>query len=429
MRQLKYPYIKEAFTLTGKARFAIYFFCSLLIIAVIVLVQKRNAHDGRQNSAIEEEYHREAPRDWRQNINEEYRLRAEQIVASMDRSTLAAQVLLASVEGRDSVPEMTRQLLSQIPVGGIIFYGHNRSSTVEQTKSFIEELTLCIAGISVPPFIAVDQEGGRVMRFREGIILPAPLSYWEKLLETNRAVLLNTNRYEEFQAAMEAVFVAIENDAAAAGRELRNTGVTWNLAPVAETLMAQNQGVLKDRSYGPYPVFVAGAASAFIRGMHSGGVAGTLKHFPGNSAEDPHLDQAVLDVSEKELEKLMDTFAETIYRENPAAVMLSHVIIPLWDSKPCSLSPIAVKRLRDMGFTGIIMADDYFMAAVETPVDICAVEALAVGVDMIIVWPQYLIKAHNAILKAIDTETLTEARIREAAERIVYQKIRYDIMR
>ena len=415
--------------MTAKARFAICIFCSLLIFAVIVLFQNRSVHDERQNSTIEEEYHREAPRDWRQNINEEYRLRAEQIVASMDRSTLAAQVLLTSVDGMDRVHESIKQLLVNVPPGGIILYSFNMSFTMDLTCNFIEELTHCIADVSVPPFIAADQEGGRVMRFREEIILPAPLSYWEQLVETNKAVLPKIIRNGEFPAVMEAAFSVIENDAAVAGRDLRNIGVTWNLAPVAETLTAQNRPVLVDRSYGPYPAFVSGAASAFVRGMHGAGVAGTLKHFPGNSAEDPHLGQAVLDVSEKELEMNLETFAETIHRENPAAVMLSHVIIPVWDTKPSSLSPHAVKRLRDMGFAGIITADDYSMTAIDTPVEVCAVEALTAGVDMIMVWPRNLIKTHREILKAIDTGSLSEERVREAAERIVYQKIRYGLIR
>ena len=415
--------------MTGKARFAIYFFCGLLVIVIgVLLFQNHNANDQLQNSTIEE-YHHLPTQDWRQNINEEYRLRAEQIVASMDRSTLAAQVLLASVEGRDSVPEITKQLLTDVPAGGIILFGYNMSSTVELTSNFIEELNNYITGISVPPFIAADQEGGRVMRFREKMALPPPLSYWEKLLETNRTVLPRIIRNGEFPATMEAAFLTIENDAAVAGRELRRIGVTLNLAPVAETLTAQNQSVLKDRSYGPYPAFVSGAASAFVRGMHGAGVACTLKHFPGNSADDPHKGKSILNISKKELETYMETFTETIHRENPAAVMLSHVIIPQWDTKPSSLSPHAVQRLRDMGFAGIIMVDDYLMPAVGVPLEVCIVEALAAGVDMIIVWPHDLIKIHQVILEALNTGTLAESRVREAAERIVYQKFRYELIR
>ena len=315
--------------MTGKVRFFVFFFCGLFIIAAgIVLVQSRDAR--RQDTDKEHQ----AAENQGQNINEEYRLRAERIAASMDRSTLAAQVLLAAVDGRDRVPETTRQLLTKVPAGGIILYGYNMSSTIELTCSFIEELTQCVADLSVPPFIAADQEGGRVQRFQEKFALPPPLSYWEKVAKAYPSVLQRNIRKEGFQAAMEAAFLAIESDAEAAGRELRQNGITLNLAPVAETLTKKNRGVLGDRSYGPNQAFVVGAASAFVRGMQSGGVACTLKHFPGNSAEDPHRSKAVLNVSEKELEALMETFAETIHREDPAAVMLSHVIIPLWDTKP-----------------------------------------------------------------------------------------------
>ena len=412
--------------MTSKARFAVYFFCCLLVIAAaLAVVHNQNTHKNQ----AETENNQQAGQGQKQIIDDAYRLRAEQIAASMDLNTLAAQVLLASVEGRDSLHETTRAFLLQVPPGGIILYGYNMSSTLELTRNYIKELTLCIADVSVPPFIASDQEGGRVLRFQEKAALPPPLSYWEKLPEADRSFWQINFRGGEFLAAMEGIFLLIENDAAAAGRELRQSGITLNLAPVTETLTARNRNVLRDRSYGPNPAFVAGAASAFVRGMQGGGVAAALKHFPGNSADDPHKSKAVLNVSNRELEKLMGTFAETIRRENPAAVMLSHVIIPQWDTKPCSLSPHAVQQLRDMGFMGIITADDYTMAAVDVPVEVCAVEALAAGVDLIMVWPRDLVKTHQAIMEAINTGHLSESKVREAVGRVVYQKIRFELIR
>ena len=410
--------------MTGKGRYFIIIFCSLLIIAAgtaLVLncgVRRQNAGEEREMSEYQD-----------LSASGEYRLRAARIAASMDRNTLAAQVLLASVEGMDSVREPTRQFLSKAPPGGIILFGYNMSSTTAQTGIFVRELTQCIADFSVPPFIAADQEGGMVRRFRDRAVLPPPLSYWDKLLEAYPSILKRSIRKDEFRAAMEGAFLTIERDALAAGRELRQIGVTLNMAPVAETLTKKNRGVLEDRSYGPNQAFVIGAASAFVRGMEAGEVACTLKHFPGNSSDDPHIGKAVLNVSEKELDALVETFAETIRRENPAAVMLSHVVIPLWDTKPSSLSPHAVKRLRETGFSGIITADDYSMAAVGIPAETCILEALTAGVDMFIVWPRDLLKTHKAILEALDTGRLTMERLREAAERIIYQKLRYGLIR
>ena len=357
-------------------------------------------------------------RSQRQAADVEYRLRAARIAASMDIKKLAAQVLLAAAEGKDTVPERTRKLLTDIPAGGIILFSFNVSSDPEKTGAFIEELTRCIAAVSLPPFIATDQEGGEVQRFRGKAVLPPPLSYWDKISDTAR----------QNPTAVSVIFSAIEQDAAGAGRELRRLGVSLNLAPVAEVLTEENRSFLRRRSYSPDSVFVAKAAGAFIRGMDSAAVASTLKHFPGNSSADPHRRNSVLTVSGAELEKLLEPFGELVRNVSPAAVMLSHVVVPSWDTKPSSLSSAVVKRLREMGFTGIIMADDFSMAAAGSPVEICVVEALAAGVDMIIAWPKDLRKIHQAILSALEAGTLSERRIREAAERIIYQKIRYGLI-
>ncbi|MCL1815814.1 MAG: glycoside hydrolase family 3 protein [Treponema sp.] len=369
------------------------------------------------------------------SIDAEYRRQAVSLAASLEINTLAAQVLLTAVDGRDAVSQKTRELLAKVPAGGIMLFSHNMGVDPEKTGIFIAELFRCITAVSLPPFMAADQEGGSVQRFRGKAALPPPLSYWEKLPENNRGVSPHNTRSNTrnsgspLPAAMEAAFDAIEKDAAGAGRELRRIGITLNLAPVTEVLTTENQPFLKNRSYSPDPVFVSRAAAAFVRGMQSAGVASTLKHFPGNSAADPHRSRSVLTLSGAELEKLLEPFNELIRREDPAVVMLSHVIVPSWDTKPSSLSLRAVRRLRGMGFTGIIMADDFSMAAAGSPVEICAVEALAAGVDMIMAWPGDLLKIHQAILTALDTGKLSERRLREAAERIIYQKIRYGLIR
>ncbi|MDR2702179.1 MAG: glycoside hydrolase family 3 protein [Spirochaetaceae bacterium] len=357
----------------------------------------------------------ENPSDPEYRRRTEYLQQAALLAASMSRKTLCAQVLLTGVDGREAVSERTRRLLSDVPAGGIALFAYNISSDPEKTRVLIEELSRCISGVSLPPFIAADQEGGAVQRIRGKAALPPPLSYWEKFSTMP-------------ETAVAAIFAAVEQEAAGAGRELRRIGITLNLAPVAEVLTAGNQPFLKNRSYGPDAVFAVSAAAAFIRGMESAGVASSLKHFPGNSAADPHRNKTVLNMSGAELETLTAPFGELIHGEAPAAVMVSHVIVPAWDSKPCSLSPAAVRRLREMGFTGIIIADDFTMAAAGSPPEICAVEALAAGVDMIITWPGSLQKFHQAILSAIEAGKLSEKQIREAAERIIYQKLRYGVI-
>jgi beta-N-acetylhexosaminidase len=341
-------------------------------------------------------------------------LRAAEIADSMDIKLLAAQLILSAVSGKGSVPENTRQLLAKIPVGGVTLFGYNIATDTEKNRIFSEELLTYLSGKTLPPFIATDQEGGIVQRIRGKAALPPPLSYWEKVQAGQNA---------------EAAIAAIEREAAEAGRELRHIGITLNLAPLAEVLTNENQAFLKTRAYGSDPVFIANAAAAFIRGMENAKVASTLKHFPGNTGTDPHYNKVVLDISEEELEIKIGPFREVIRREAPASVMVSHVIVPSWDSIPLTRSRIAVKRIRDMGFNGIILADDFAMVATGAPLEIAVVEALAAGVDMVFAWPNDLPKLYNAIIKALEKGTLSKERVKEAAERVIYQKIRYGIVK
>jgi beta-N-acetylhexosaminidase len=321
-----------------------------------------------------------------------------------------------------------------------MLFGYNLEDP-EKSRVFIAELSRCIEANSFPPFFASDQEGGSVQRFRGRAALPPPLSYWEDFQQ--EAARLNmdqgtgagrtrTRPREEKEAldlVRERALLLVETGAETAGRELRRLGVTLNLAPVAEVLTGKNGPFLKDRSYGPDSSFTAGAAAAFVRGMERAGVAAAVKHFPGNSSADPHRHRAVLDLSPEELDRLIEPFRYIIARENPAAVMVSHVIIPAWDSKPSSLSEEAIRRLRALGFQGIVLADDFAMAAAGAPVEKCAVDALNAGVDMIMAWPADLRKLHRTILTALDRGELSEGRLREAAGRILYQKLRYGLIR
>ncbi|MDR1950685.1 MAG: hypothetical protein LBP96_00465 [Bacteroidales bacterium] len=339
------------------------------------------------------------------------RRRATQIADTMNIKTLAAQVILAAIEGKATLTPKTRELLVDIPAGGILLFSHNLATDAEKNRTFIKELSNYMSGITLPPFIASDQEGGAVQRIKGKASLPSPLSYWQRLKRNNA----------------DTVISAIEREANQAARELRRIGITLNLAPLAEVQTTENKIFLKERSYGPDPIFTVNAAAAFIRGMESNGIASTLKHFPGNSSTDPHHHKAVLNASETELKILAEPFKELIRRETPASVMLSHVIVPLWDSLPLTRSHIAVKHLREMGFCGIIMADDFAMAALGAAPEIAAVEALTAGVDMIIVWSKDMQKIYAAILTALDMGVLSTERIKDAAEQVIYQKIRYGV--
>jgi beta-N-acetylhexosaminidase len=201
------------------------------------------------------------------------------------------------------------------------------------------------------------------------------------------------------------------------------------LAPVAEILNDDNRLFLEDRSFGSDGDFVTAAASAYIRGMERAGIACVAKHFPGNSGADPHSNTAVLSGSREELARAVRPFAGLIV----SGIMVSHVLVPAWDAgRIGSFSPALINDwLRgDLQFKGIVLADDFSMAAASSrmPPEEAAVLSLINGADMVMAWPANLRKVHGAILSALERGTLSRSRLEEAAARIIAEKIRLGIL-
>jgi beta-N-acetylhexosaminidase len=340
-------------------------------------------------------------------------LRASSIASRLDTDRLAAQLILSAVDGRETLPEKTRALLMEIPPGGIMLFRYNVNAGSARAAALAGRIRETVREASgIDPFIAADQEGGDIQRFGGAASLPPPLSYWER--GGDRAGL----------------FEDIALDAEKAGGELRRLGISLNLAPVTETLYGGNETFLKTRSYGPDGDFSGRGAAAFVLGMKRAGVASTLKHFPGNTALDPHrAGKVILQANEAELDRMIFPFKKAIAESEPAAVMLSHAAVALWDNRPASLSSRAVEYLRgDLGFGGIIIADDFSMAAVPGPVEQRSLEAVMAGVDMVMAWPGNIRAIHGALVSALRTGTLDRKRAEQAASRIMAEKLRYGLV-
>jgi beta-N-acetylhexosaminidase len=302
-----------------------------------------------------------------------------------------------------------------------MLFRYNLGGEKGAVRAFLAECTALTvaAGAGVPPFAAVDHEGGLVHRFGPGVgRLPAALSYWELAQSAGKAAALKK----------------LEEDARRSAGEIRDLGINLNLAPVAEVLSAENGAFLETRSYGPDPAFAAAASAAFIRGMAAGGIACAAKHFPGNSGADPHTGRTVLTADREGLDRLVWPFAEILRTQAPAFIMVSHALVPALDKeRSASLSPrIMGGWLREeLGFEGVILADDFSMASAAGaglgPGE-AAVAALNAGADMVMVWPVNLNAVHRAILAALDNGRLSRERLRDAAARIIREKMRFGLM-
>jgi beta-N-acetylhexosaminidase len=358
------------------------------------------------------------------------RREAARIAAGLDDRQLAAQVIISGIDGKGHLTADMRMLLTECPAGGIMLFRYNLDADNDAIRDLIAEAVEA-ASAAVPPFVAVDHEGGSVNRFRRGVAsLPPAGSYFEMTHNSD----------------MDSVIAQINRDSFNAGRTINDLGINLNLAPVAEFLNENNRDFLDDRSYGPDPDFTAKAAAAFIGGMEQAGILCAVKHFPGSAGADPHLFTSVLKDDRAALAELASPFAALIRGNHARAIMVSHSAVPAWDSENIASLSSAIMGgwLRDeLGFTGIIICDDFSMAAASGPAsargpaaaggislkpETAAALSLAVGADMVLVWPPDLRRTHRAIMAALGSGELSRERLQEAAERIIFEKIRMSLM-
>ncbi|MCL2800907.1 MAG: glycoside hydrolase family 3 protein [Treponema sp.] len=340
------------------------------------------------------------------------RLQAEEIANSMNDRLLAAQLLISGIDGRESLSQNMMELLTDIPAGGIMFFRYNIDANTGTIRSFLSQISDFVNDKSgIRPFMAIDHEGGSVNRLPHHLqVMPSASHYWE---------LNNTE-------GKAAALAAINRDSLRDGTLLKSLGINMNFAPVAEYLMNENSSFLARRSYGPDPVFCAEAALAFLTGMQQAGVLCVVKHFPGSAGADPHYSASVINADLSRMDELAFPF-DYLIKNNARSIMAAHTLVPVIDDKIASLSSVFMQNwLRDkLKFDGIIVSDDFIMAAAGriNPED-AAVLSIIAGSDMILVWPAHLRKTHDAIILALENGSLPRERLINAAQRVIYEKLR-----
>ncbi len=263
-----------------------------------------------------------------------------------------------------------REILRHPLVGGVILFTRNYREP-EQVKALVE----AIHAVRSPRLlVAVDQEGGRVQRFRDGFTPLPALRNLGRLFDREAS---RARRYARELGWLMAT-------------ELREVGIDLSFAPVLD-LDRGVSGVIGDRAFHGDPEAVADLAHHYVRGMREAGMEATGKHFPGHGsvAADSHLD---LPVDERPLEEMLfqDLLPfERMAGEGIAAMMMAHVVYPAVDPLPASFSRIWIGEvLRGrLGFLGAVFSDDLSMegaAGIGDHVD-RALAALEAGCDMVIV--------------------------------------------
>ncbi|WP_180144313.1 beta-N-acetylhexosaminidase [Acinetobacter sp. YH12052] len=256
------------------------------------------------------------------------------------------------------------ELLQAPQVGGMILFGRNIESP-EQVRALTDHMRQIRPDI----LIAVDQEGGRVQRLKQGFtLLPAMGKFGELYLtEPEKAVELA----EQCGWLMAAEVLAV--------------GIDFSFAPVLD--LNDVSDVIGDRGFAKNMQDIIPLASAFLKGMKRAGMASTGKHFPGHGSvkADSHVAAAIDHRSYEEIyQKDMQSFIQL--QPQLDALMPAHVIYENIDPNPAGFSPYWIQKVlrQELQFDGILFSDDLSMqaACVAGGADARIQAALNAGCDM-----------------------------------------------
>lgn len=333
-------------------------------------------------------------------------------------SVLCGQLLVVGLSGT-TLGTDERRALAAGTRGGVVFFrrniaGANTSSArdgLTQLRALADDVQDAATKLEVgldmgPAIVAIDQEGGRVMRLGSPVMQLPPM---RTLGDLDDASL-------------------VTRVAAAQGRELAALGITLSFAPVADVHTHPENPIIGDRAFSTSPTKVAELAGAFADGLHQAGVLTCAKHFPGHgdTTQDSHLTLPRVEKTERELNDAeLVPFAALAKRPSIDSMMTAHVVYPALDPTPhvpATLSHAICTDLlrRKLGFEGVIFSDDLEMKAITQAPREAAVLAVSAGCDALLVCSRADLadEIHEALVREAEASPAFRARCEEAFQRV-----------
>lgn len=334
-------------------------------------------------------------------------------ISQMSLDEKIGQLVIVGLEGTQMDAE-AQKLIETYKVGGFILFKRN-IETAEQTVEMLNELKQTNSrSNTVPLFLSVDEEGGRVSRMPEQFAKIPPNLTIGKTDDPEIARLIGQ----------------------VIAKEIGALGFNMDFAPVLDIFSNPQNTVIGDRSFGNNPQQVSRFGTMMMQGLSSEQIVPVIKHFPGHgdTLVDSHVGLPIVHKTKDELKKFeLIPFMEAI-KQGAEVVMVAHIQLPELDaSRPASLSkPIITGLLREeLQFDGLIITDDLTMGAITENYDAgqASVQAFLAGSDLLLVCHEYdsEIAAIQALKQAAADGTLSPSRIDESVYRILKIKQKYQM--
>lgn len=331
---------------------------------------------------------------------------------ALDPAQTPEQILDASASGVTQWSEEIGRMLAEYPVGGIAMFGKNITSPEQITalnNAFQRSSTIGL-------FLCVDEEGGTVSRLanHSGFDLPQ---------YTSAAAVGQTGDTAQASAMGSTI-----------GTYLAGYGFNLDFAPVADVNTNPDNPIIGSRAFSPEPETAARMAGAMADGLNDVGITAVFKHFPGHgdTAEDSHLSLAVSHKTAEEMRRC--EWLPFLEADSGDLVMVGHIAVPelTGDDTPASLSRRVVTDILkgELGFEGLVITDALEMGGITQTHSSAeaAVAALSAGCDLLLM-PEDLSEAFDAVLAAVEDGTLTRQWLDSTVLRILEFKANRGILR
>lgn len=377
-----------------------YIIIILILVVAVVSVEKY---------FFKKENKEEIPNSPTVNTPEESKI--DKMLKNMTIEEKIGQMMMIAYR-KSASDDNLRKILEEVKPGGFILFGEN-ITTYDKSMAMINEI---IDSASIPMFISIDQEGGRVQRIRtvagvETHIIPS--------------------MYQIGKTSEENAY----NTGALIASDLTKFKINMDMAPVLDVYSNPYNTVIGDRSFGNDPYLVSKMGLTLAKGLQDNSIIPVYKHFPGHgdTSADSHYELPVVKKTKEELLNLEIIPFKNAIENGAEVIMIGHLAVPniTNDNTPASLSKeLITDFLRtELNYQNIVITDALNMKAITDNYTDKEIYNLAInaGVDILLM-PNNPTTAINIIKTLIEENSITEDQINNSVKKILSLKEKYNIL-